>query len=389
MPKIVRNQLTASKLAKLPQGKHIDGNGLILVVGPGGTSRRWVWRGAISGRGDTRKEYGLGSIDVLSLGEARKRATEFRTMARAGICPAEERARQRGLSLPFEEAAERVWQETIVPTASNGKHVAQWITTLRTYATPIIGKKPLGEVTRADIVRVLQPVWVEKAETARRVKQRLTAVFEAARVHGWYEGLNPVEGVERALARQRDRVQHHAAIPIDEAPAAYARLAAIDSVGSRALRFLILTAARSGELRGARWNEIDIEAAEWRVPAARMKAGREHIVPLSAEALALLEILPRGRDEDLLFNGRKWGTPISDMTMTQQMRRMKLPGVPHGFRSTFRDWAEERTSFPHAAKEAALAHTVRGVEGAYRRTTMLDARRQMMRDWAGFLTSGQ
>lgn len=205
MPKIVKNQLTAAKLTKLPPGKHIDGGGLMLVVAPGGTSRRWVWRGTISGRGDTRREYGLGSASVLSLGEARKKAAEYHALARTGLCPTEEDARRRGLTLLFEEAAERVWHDTTVPSASNGKHVAQWITTLRTYANPVIGKKPLGHVTRADVVAILRPIWVDKAETARRVKQRLSAVFEAARVEGWYEGLNPVEGVERALARQRDR----------------------------------------------------------------------------------------------------------------------------------------------------------------------------------------
>ncbi|MEO1773948.1 MAG: integrase arm-type DNA-binding domain-containing protein [Pseudomonadota bacterium] len=385
MPKIVKNQLTAAKLTKLPPGKHIDGGGLMLVVAPGGTSRRWVWRGTISGRGDTRREYGLGSASVLSLGEARKKAAEYHALARTGLCPTEEDARRRGLTLLFEEAAERVWHDTTVPSASNGKHVAQWITTLRTYANPVIGKKPLGHVTRADVVAILRPIWVDKAETARRVKQRLSAVFEAARVEGWYEGLNPVEGVERALARQRDRVEHHAAIPVDAAPAAYARVAAAAGVGALALRFAILTAARSGEVRGARWAEIDTEAAEWRVPAGRMKAGREHVVPLSDAAMGILDLVPHGRDDDLVFNGARWGTPLSDMTMIAVMRRLKLAAVPHGWRSTFRDWAEERTSYPHAAKEAALAHTVRGVEGAYRRTTLIDARREMMRDWAGFL----
>lgn len=236
---------------------------------------------------------------------------------------------------------------------------------------------------------MLSPIWLEKAETARRVRQRLRTVMDWARASGHFEGVNPVEGVEKALPKQREKQKHFAAMPYADLPAAMKIFAEVEGMGAAALRFAILTAARSGEVRGARWDEIDREAAIWTIPAERMKAGREHRVPLSAPALALLDALRRFSGEALVFPSTKPGRPLSDMTLAAVLKRREMPFTVHGFRSTFRDWAEERTATPHEVKEAALAHAVKSkVEAAYRRSDLFEKRRELMAVWAGFVMGG-
>jgi integrase len=289
----------------------------------------------------------------------------------------------------FEEAARKVHAAQILSHGKNEKHRAQWLNTLRDYAFPLIGPKSIREIEQADVLKVLAPIWTEKPETARRVRQRIRTVMDWARTAGHFEGVNPVEGVEKGLAKQRGKVVHHAAMPWAEVPAFLPTLG--DGVAARALRFAILTAARSGEVIGARWTEINTEARLWIVPAGRMKAGREHRVPLSDEALAILAAL-RGLDPEFVFPGqrRRSGqggrSGLSNMAMTQLLRRLGRGDVTvHGFRSSFRDWAAERGGMPSEIAELCLAHEVgSAVERAYRRSDLLEKRRTLMERWARF-----
>jgi integrase len=281
-----------------------------------------------------------------------------------------------------EVSARKVHAEQIVGQAKNEKHRAQWINTLRDYAFPQIGTKPVREIDQSDVLRVLAPIWSEKAETARRVRQRVRTVMDWARTAGHFEGVNPVEGVEKGLAKQKDRVTHHAAMPWVDVPGLLPDLG--ESVAALALRFLILTAARTGEVIGARWSEMDTEEHLWTIPADRMKAKREHRVPLTGEALEVLERV-RGLDAEIIFPGQKRGKGLSNMAMTQLMRRLGHGDVTvHGFRSSFRDWAEERGGVPRES----LAHEVgNAVERAYRRSDLLEKRRTLMEAWARFSVS--
>ncbi|WP_245224457.1 tyrosine-type recombinase/integrase [Ruegeria sp. HKCCE4150] len=385
MPKIVRNQLTFQRVKneKRP-GRYADGRGLYLIVSDHG-SRWWQWRGTVNGR---RREIGMGSVYTLSLADAREKAAEWHQIARSGSDPAEHRDRQRGEIVSFEEASRQVWADQVDGVARNDKHRKQWISSLETYAFPTIGNRPIAIVTQSDFLGVLSAIWIQKPETARRVKQRMKAVMDWARASGFCEGVNPLEGIEKALPKQRQRTKHFSAVPWQELPELMRRIEDVEGVGALALRFLILTCARSGEVRGAIWSEIDVDAGVWTIPEERMKAGRAHRVPLSPAAMALVDAMPKV--DDFVFASRKKGRPLSDMTLSAVLRRMKVDATVHGFRSSFRDWAEEATSFPHEVKEAALAHAVRNkVEAAYRRTDLFEKRREMMVDWNSFLTKGE
>jgi integrase len=375
--------MTAATARRLGPGKHADGGGLYLQVDNSG-ARRWVLRVTLHGR---RREVGIGPFPLIGLAEAREQARELRRVARAGGDPIAHRDRDKRSSLTFEGAARQVHAEQIAPHARNPKHVAQWLNTLRDYAFPVIGSRPVHAVEQADILRVLAPIWTEKPETARRVRQRLRTVLDWAKTAGHRDGINPVEGVEKGLPKQREKGGHFAALPWKELPDLMRRIEGVGGMGAVALRFAILTAARSWEVRGATWAEIDLERALWTIPADRMKNRREHRVPLSSEALAVLRearALAR-RAEDLVFPSAKSGRPMSDMTLAAVLKRLKVPATVHGMRSTFRDWAEEATAFPHEVKEAALAHAVRNkTEAAYRRTDLFDKRRDMMEAWASF-----
>lgn len=361
---------------------HADGGGLYLRVGATG-AKSWILRTVVRGK---RRDIGLGGVSWVPLAEARDKARHLRAVARRGGDPVLERDGDQ-MALTFEQAARTVHAEHVAGKGRSGKHQGQWIATLEAYAFPTLGKMFVAEITSGEVLAVLSPIWMEKPETARRVRQRLRTVFDWSIAAGHRSTANPVTGIEKGLPRQRDRVNHFAALPFAELPPFMARLEAADGMGALALRFVILTAARSGEVRGAKWAEIDIEAALWTIPGERMKAGREHRVPLSSQVLALLDhVHPlRSKRDAIVFPSSRGNRPLSDMTLAAVLKRLKAPVTVHGFRSTFRDWAAEHGT-PGEIAEAALAHTVGGVEGAYRRTDFLDARRDLMAVWGRFAT---
>jgi len=370
------NALTVK--GKLSTGMHNDGDGLYLRVAKTG-SRSWILRTRVHGK---KRDIGLGGLATRTLAEARTEATEMRKLARLGGDPLALRHR----AIPtFEEAALQVWNEQIVPTAKNEKHKAQWINTLRQYAFPKLGAKTVDVIKSNDVLAALLPIWLEKPETARRVRQRLRTVFDWCIVKEYRETANPLSGIEKALPKQRDKVKHHKSLPYGELPALMDRLEEVKGVGAKALRFTILTAARSGEVRGARWQEID--GNSWIVPAGRMKGGVEHRVPLSGEALEILEDL-KGYDDELIFPGSQRGKPLSDMSLSAVLKRMNVPVTVHGFRSTFRDWVSECTSTPREIAEMSLAHTVgNAVEKAYARSDLFEKRKALMDRWAAHCLS--
>lgn len=369
-------------------GRYGDGNGLYLVVDPSG-AKRWLLRVVVQGK---RRDIGLGGLSLVTLAEAREKAVAFRRIAREGGDPLAERQKAVVLSVPtFAEAAERVYADHRT-TWRNEKHAAQWITTLRTYAVPHIGSKRLDQIDTPDILKVLAPIWLTKPETARRVRQRLGTVFDWAKAAGHRTGDNPVEGVARGLPKQNTEENHHAALPYAGVPAFVKTLRENEAgLSTRlAFEFLILTAGRTSEVLEAEWWEIDERDALWTVPAARMKAKRIHRVPLGTRAMAVLnEARPLAMGSRYLFPGQSGDKPLSNTVLLMMLRRMKLDVkvTPHGFRSSFRDWAAETTSFPREVAEMALAHTIENkVEAAYRRSDLLEKRREMMQAWGTFLS---
>jgi integrase len=379
-------KLTARKVESLNEpGHYVDGDGLALVIGKRG-GKSWVLRTMVRGK---RCDIGLGGYSWVSLAEAREKARDARKIAREGGDPIAQR-KARSACPTFAEAARKVHTDQVVGQGSNGKHKDQWINTLVTYAFPTIGQKPVKDITSADVLAVLAPIWTEKAETARRVRQRIRTVMDWARTAGHYEGVNPVEGVDKGLTKQRDIVKHHTAMPWQEVPTLIPTLGA--SVAAQALQFLILTAARTGEVIGARWSEIDMEECLWIIPMERMKAKREHRVPMTVEALAILTKV-RGLDDDFIFPGQKRGKGLSNMAMAQLLKRIGHGSATvHGFRSSFRDWAAERSSMPREIAELSLAHTVgNAVERAYRRSDLIEKRRDLMERWSAHClpTSGR
>jgi integrase len=306
-----------------------------------------------------------------------------------GIDPIEERKRQKTEVLNFRTAAQNVHEEQRA-TWKNGKHQDQWINTLKTYAFPKLGDRLVDDIEGPLIREVLLDIWLEKPETARRVKQRIGVVLDWAYANGMRATEAPMRSLSRALPRQPKQDGHFAAMPYEDVPEFMKHLRKRTSVARLALEFLILTASRSGEVRGAKWAEIDLKAKLWTVPAERMKVGKKHVVPLTDAAIDVLE---RARPfyaecSDLVFPGRNVLRPMSDMTLLKILRYAKLPFTVHGFRSAFRDWAAEKTSYPGEVAEAALAHSVANkVEAAYRRTNYLDKRKLLMNEWASFIVS--
>lgn len=373
-------------------GLHFVGGVAGLALQVAGGSRSWILRVMVGGK---RRDMGLGGYPDVTLAAAREAARAARAKIRAGVDPiAEAKAARSALqasvsaALTFELAAKR-YIEAHEDSWRNAKHAQQWRKTLETYAYPTIGKTLVHDVTLPQVLGVLEPIWKTKTETATRLRGRLEAVLDWATVRGYREGLNPARWrghldqllpAPSRIARQ----EHHAALPVPELGTFMAALREQSGMGARALEFAILTAARSGEVRGATWAEIDQVARTWTVPAARMKPGREHRVPLSPAALALLKALPRMAGTELVFPAPRGGQ-LSDMTLTAVLRRMAVDAVPHGFRSTFRDWAAEHTNYPREVAEMALAHTIGDkVEAAYRRGDLFERRRKMMNDWAAF-----
>lgn len=377
--------LTAQQVKSISiPGKYFDGHGLYLRVDANG-SRFWVQRIVIRGK---RCELGLGSPALVTLAEARAVALENRKLARAGGDPLA--AKREALAvMTFEEAARKV-HEIHKPTWRNAKHAAQFISTLETYAFPRLGKMKVPDVTTGDVLAVLLPIWTKKAETARRVRQRISTVMKWAIAQGWRQD-NPAENIAQALPKTVAIKANRKALPYDEVSDC---IEAVNNSGARsatklALEFLVLTASRSGEVREARWSEIDIEKQAWEIPADRMKMKKPHRVPLSGRALVVLEKAQALDDESgLVFPGTKPGRPLSDMTLSKLVKELGFKADVHGFRTSFRTWAQERTNFPREVAEAALAHAVGdAVEQAYARSDVFEKRRKMMNAWAAHLQS--
>lgn len=376
-------KLTATAVRGAKQsGRYGDGDGLFLHVGPAG-GKSWIVRIQKAGR---RRDIGLGSAAKVSLADARIRAAKVRSDMEAGLDPVAERRKAEGIPT-FRIAAAQVFEQNR-KTWRNGHHQWQWLRTLEMFAFPAIGDLPVSEITGPMVRDLLAEIWLTKPETARRVRQRVGAVLDWAYSKGWREAEAPMRSITKGLPRQPRSTAHHPALPYSDVPAFLAKLReGQPTYGRLALEALILTAARSGEIRGATWTELDVDRALWTVPATRMKAGKEHVVPLSGEALALFERAKtlRQRGVDLIFPGAKRGKPMSDMTLVKIMRDMKVDATPHGFRSSFRDWAADETTYPSEVAEAALAHAVSDkIVAAYRRTDFLEKRRSLMAGWGAF-----
>jgi integrase len=386
--------------AKGPAVLH-DGGGLYLRVSPTG-AKSWVFRFQLDGK---RRDMGLGPYPDISLAEARRRATEHRKLRHDGIDPLEAKKAERKAQR-LSVARSRTFRETAEEFVSrneaswrNAKHRQQWRSTLGTYVYPVLGELPVAAIDVGLIVQVLDPIWSDKPETASRVRGRIEAVLDAATVRGFRQGPNPAQWkgnlahVLPARARVR-KVTHLAALPFDEMQGFLMALRGREGMAARALEFAIFTAARTDEVLGAPWDEVDLDAKVWAIPAERMKGGREHRVPLSEAALAVLEqvrplALKRDGQPDPsapVFPGPRRALPMSNMTMLMLLRRMKRNDLTvHGFRSTFSDWAAERTAYPREVVEMALAHAVENkVEAAYRRGDLFEKRRRLMTDWARF-----
>ena len=377
-------RLTALKVKTVSKpGRYGDGNGLYLIVDKSG-AKRWMLRTTVQGR---RRDMGLGSARLVTLAMARKAAIEYRYIAREGGDPIAVRRQRRRVAITFAEAAATLHGE-LIPSWKNDKHAAQWINTLKGYAFPVFGNRPVNQITSGDVLKALSPIWLKKPETARRLRQRIRAVFDWAKAMGLYTGDNPVDGVAKALPKQKAIPNHHAALPYAEVGQFIQRLQSSDCDASAklAFEFLILTAARTSEVLKARWTEMDLDQAIWTVPATRMKAGREHRVPLSPRALAILhEAKALNAGSVYVFPARNTGA-LSNMTLLMTMRRMGLEATVHGFRSAFRDWAAERTNFPREVCERALAHTIQNkAEAAYQRGDLIDKRRKLMDAWVRYV----
>lgn len=384
MPRAL-NKLTATSLKGLPAGRHSDGGGLYLTVAKGGT-RSWVFMWKPPGA-EWNKEMGLGPYPAITLAKARAMAAEARTAVAEGRDPLAEKRRE--AEPTFADAADQ-FLESMAGQWRNAKHRAQWSMTLGDAYCAAIRRKRVSTIETGDVLRVLKPIWKAKPETASRLRGRIERVLDFATVRGWREGDNPARwrGHLKSILPERPKLTrgHMAAMPYDEVPAFFRNLRAREAMAARALEFLILTAARSGEALGARWDEIDFEAKVWTVPAERMKAGRPHRVPLSDEALAILTPLHEARVSAFLFPGQRRGNPLSSAALANLMRRLGADAYTvHGFRSAFRDWAGDETSFPRDVAEAALAHVLADkTEAAYRRADALEKRRRLMEAWAAY-----
>lgn len=382
-------KLSPRFVATAPEGSHSDGGNLYLRVRPGG-SRAWVFRYKDAGK---VRELGLGPTHSRGLAEARTIAAAMRNCILNGKDPATVLARTSSAAEKPKTFADCAGEliEAKRPGWRNAKHAQQWENTLRDYVLPAIGDKPPADVGIADVKSILMPLWAEKTETATRVRQRIEAVLDYAAVHGLCDGPNPARWkgcLDKVLPAPRKvtKVEHHAAAPYTDVPRIMAELARKDHVSALALRFIILTGCRSGEARAATWGEIDLQARVWTVPASRMKAGREHRVPLSDAAVAVLAQAQALRrvSTDLIFPGARDGV-LSDVAVNKTLHTIAPDVTVHGFRSSFRVWCEEQTNFPRSVTEAALAHVNKDrVEAAYQRSDLFERRRELMAQWASY-----
>ncbi len=384
---MAKEKLTVKKVTALREaGRYPDGNGLYLQVTEALT-KSWIYRYTIGGR---ERFMGLGPSDLVSLAEAREAAWNARKLRQQGIDPIDRRKAERApavAAVTFKECADRMIA-SMEAGWTNEKHANQWRNTLKTYALPVLGQRPVATIDTDLVLRVLEPVWTEKPETASRLRQRVEAVLDWASARGYRSKENPAKWrghLDHLLPAQRKiaTVKHHESLPYSEIASFIVDLRKQPGTGARALEFLILTAARTSEVTGARWKEIDLANRVWIVDAARMKARREHRQPLPDRALAILEEL-RIDDADGFVFGTDGGE-MSNMTMTSVLRRMERKVTVHGFRSSFKTWASEATNHPTEVVEMALAHTVgTKIEAAYQRSDLLEKRRRLMDDWGRF-----
>ncbi len=381
-------KLTAAKTAtETKPGLHGDGDNLYLQVAKGG-SKSWIYFGTVNGK---RPKIGLGGYPAVSLAKAREKAAAIRAAIADGRDPlAEKREAVQRAETPTFEAAARAYHAANLPRWRCSRHGKRWLAAMETHAFPRLGSKPVDEIDRAAVLDILSPMWTATPEIARKLRQRIRAVFRWAQAHGYIEHNPAGEAIDGALPAMPAVKEHLKALPYRDVPDALARIEASQAwpMTKACLRFIALTACRGGEARGATWGEIDMEAATWTIPGSRMKMGREHRIPLSPAALAVLEgceaYRRHGRgDAAPVFPSRRSGR-INDSTLPKLMRTSGIDCVPHGFRSSFRDWCAE-TGKPQELAEAALAHIVGGVEGAYFRSDLFEARRRLMADWAAFL----
>ena len=375
----------AVKALRAP-GFYADGNGLHLKVEASG-AKRWVQRLVIQGK---RRDLGLGSATTVTLAQARDTALENRKTARSGGDP--NAVRLRAAAIPtFQTAAQKV-HDLHLPTWRNAKHGQQWLSTLREHVFPYFGTKRVDAVTSADVLGALSKIWNSHPETARRVRQRIGTVFKWARAQGWRLD-NPASTISEDLPKHdRAQIQHRTALPYNDVANAVVRVRESGALPSTKLEieFAILTATRSAETREAVWSEIDSVKAEWVIPAARMKAKRAHRVPLARRCLAILQEAQALADGEtrLVFPGSVAGRPLSDATLSKLLRELRIAAVPHGFRSSFRDWAGEQTSFPREVCEFALAHSIKHkAEASYARSDLFNKRRELMDAWCLYLSN--
>jgi integrase len=378
--------LTAKKVETAKPGKYGDGANLYLIVSKAG-ARKWVLRFTWLGN---PKEMGLGSASGVTLADAREKAATARRQIAQGINPIEER-KQKDEIPTFGEVADEV-RQSLSAGFRNEKHKDQWKSTLKTYAAPL-RPKPVDTITTDDVLAVLKPIWTTKAETASRVRGRIEKILDAAKARGFRIGENPARWrghLDHLLPRQSKLARgHHAAMPYEDVAAFIALLRKREASAALALELCILTAARSGEILGMQWSEIDLDKRIWTVPANRMKAGREHRVPLSPHVAAMLCQLEKLKVGAFVFPGQVRDKPLSNMALEMMLRRMKIENATvHGFRSSFRDWAGNVSDFPREVVETALAHVIGDkAEQAYRRGDALEKRRKLMDAWAAYCTT--
>ncbi|MET0015016.1 MAG: integrase arm-type DNA-binding domain-containing protein [Sedimenticola sp.] len=385
------NKLKALTVKQTKQpGWYPDGMGLYLQVSPT-LSKSWVYRYEMNGK---ERRHGLGSYPTHSLEDAREAAKACRRLRKNGIDPIEysqelktQRALEKAKGVTFSDCAEK-YIETHKSSWKNAKHAQQWENTLDTYAKPVIGDLSVQDVDVGLILQILEPIWNKKTETATRVRQRIESILDWATARGYRDGENPARwrGHLDKLLPRRSKVQkviHHPAMPYSKVPQYYQGLRKQETIAARALAFIILTAARSGEARGSSWDEIDLDAGVWTLPPERMKAGRQHRVPLTKEAIHILEQVKPYSQDSFVFPGMKKGKGISEAALRKHLKDTHPDLTIHGFRSSFRDWCAEQTSYPREVAEAALAHVVRDrTEAAYQRGDMFERRRKLMESWS-------
>ena len=400
MPRKLSNALTPLAVKNAKAGRHADGGGLHLLVKETG-ARSWVYRFMLKGKA---RDIGLGAAsgpETISLATARDKAAALRLQVKAGVDPLAERHRGAAEALATAQAAQiagitfKAVAEAYVAANEgswrNDKHRAQWRSTLASYVYPVMGDLPVADIGTAHVLKILEPIWQAKPETASRVRGRIETVLDAAKARGYREGENPARWrghIAQILpARSRLTRGHHKALPYEAVPDFVRAIRARDAMASLALEFVILTATRTSEVLKATWGEVDLDKTLWTIPAGRMKAGKEHRVPLSPRAVEILEaVKPLG--SEWLFPSDKGGK-LSGMAMSMLLRRMKVDATVHGFRSGFRDWSAECTGYAHEVCEMALAHVIGNkAEAAYRRGDLFDKRRRLMADWATYCASG-